>query len=193
VAICARRWAIGLGWRFPTSSGWSTTSLSSVITSPFTKDGEMRFINGSSEPHKAVDIANPIGAPVVAFRGGEVKKVRQGTGEANSVTIKYNKEKGQEQLFGIYAHVESGLQPGDKVKEGQVIGRTDVSGRSTGPHLHYSQRGNDGEKKDPTQLLKNADSFPANGGGKGASPTPSGGSGTGSGGIGSDRLAAPAE
>ena len=43
-------------------------------------------------------------------------------------------------VFAAYAHLEPGsvrVQPGDRVREGQVIGRLGNSGGSHGPHLHF--------------------------------------------------------
>jgi len=48
--------------------------------------------------------------------------------------------------FGIttwYAHLSSfSAIPGERIKRGTVVGYTGISGRSTGPHVHYEVRVN---------------------------------------------------
>lgn len=55
--------------------------------------------------------------------------------------------------YAFYAHIREGhvlVKPGDKVKQGQVIGRVGNTGNSSGPHLHF-------------QLMDSADMLKANG------------------------------
>jgi len=146
------------------------------ITSPF---GKMRTIDGETSPHGGVDMANSLGAPVSAFRSGSVANITQNKGGNNTVTLLYDKAKDQEQVYGVYVHVTSNLKVGDKIAEGQKIGVTDVSGNSTGPHLHYQQLGIDASKRNPTDLLKAAPS-PASSGGSAASTPASVGNSAGS-------------
>ncbi len=50
------------------------------------------------------------------------------------------------------SHTGSSVAVGDKVSRGQVIGRSDSSGRIAGPHLHFVIRQN-GNKVDPCGVL----------------------------------------
>ena len=71
-------------------------------------------------------------------------------GGGNCVKIKHNKT-----YQTIYAHMKnfSSLAiPGNRVKQGQVIGYVGSTGMSTGPHLHYEVIENG--KKINSQLLK---------------------------------------
>jgi len=110
---------------------------------------------GEVSHHDGVDLRNPMGAPVVSTGSGYVYTTRQGDkGDANSVTIQYD-----DGTAGAYSHVTSDLKKDERVDEGQEIGTTDTSGRSTGPHLHYEHYTTDGEV-DPMGRLNNADPYP---------------------------------
>ncbi|CAN5713412.1 hypothetical protein BH23CYA1_BH23CYA1_10590 [soil metagenome] len=53
--------------------------------------------------------------------------------------------------------LNSDVEAGDRLKRGQVIGHVGSTGRSAGPHLHYSIYKND-EAINPRQLLKLSES-----------------------------------
>ena len=128
------------------------TSEYGLRTDPMT--GQIAF-------HDAVDIANPTGSPVVAKRSGRVINVRQNEGDtANVVTIMYDRAEGEEQTYGVYSHVDSDLQVGDRAQEALTIGVTDESGRSTGGHVHYQQLNAAGEVVDPTQSIEASQPHP---------------------------------
>jgi hypothetical protein len=56
-------------------------------------------------------------------------------------------------VFTTYFHLDSiAVRPGARVKKGQRLGRVGSTGRSTGPHLHWSARV-DGLFVDPESLL----------------------------------------
>ena len=85
------------------------------------------------EFHAGVDFSNPVGAPIACTDSGRIVRVRQNQrGLANSVTVQHD-----DGTAASYSHVRSNLRVGDRVREGQYIGVTDLSGRSTGGHLHY--------------------------------------------------------
>ena len=86
-------------------------------------------------PHDAVDAANDIGDLVYASDSGVVSDVSTGAAGANQIKISND-----EGSTSGYAHVAPLVEPGQSVSAGQVIGTTDLSGRATGPHLHYTFR-----------------------------------------------------
>lgn len=87
-------------------------------------------------PHRAVDYAAPRGTPVYAVGDGKVIfKGRKGAA-GQMVVLQHD---GDIQTY--YAHLDKfakGLQVGDFVKKGTLIGTVGSTGRATGPHLHFA-------------------------------------------------------
>lgn len=82
----------------------------------------------------AIDITDPVGTPIRSADGGTVISVE-------SLTWGYGKNVLVDHGNGIvtrYAHM-SGFEVsrGDKVSKGQVVGYVGMTGRTTGPHLHF--------------------------------------------------------
>jgi murein DD-endopeptidase MepM/ murein hydrolase activator NlpD len=94
--------------------------------------------SGEGAFHTGVDVATDYGAPVHATADGIVTIAENHAGYGRLVVIDHG--------FGIttwYAHLSSySAVPGTRVKRGEVVGYTGVSGRSTGPHVHYEVRMN---------------------------------------------------
>jgi murein DD-endopeptidase MepM/ murein hydrolase activator NlpD len=94
--------------------------------------------SGEGAFHTGVDVASDYGAPVHATADGIVTVAENHTGYGRLVVIDHG--------FGIttwYAHLSSfSAIPGARVKRGEVVGYTGISGRSTGPHVHYEVRMN---------------------------------------------------
>jgi murein DD-endopeptidase MepM/ murein hydrolase activator NlpD len=90
---------------------------------------------GRSESfHDGIDIANDSGTEVCAAADGQV--VFAGWQPVYGRTILIEHGHG---FATKYAHNSALLvEEGDRVKKGQVIARMGTSGRSTGPHLHFS-------------------------------------------------------
>ncbi|MEM6781389.1 MAG: peptidoglycan DD-metalloendopeptidase family protein [Pseudomonadota bacterium] len=92
-------------------------------------------ILGYNKMHKGVDFAAPRGTPIYAAGDGVVERASRNGAYGHYVRIRHNSK-----LKTAYAHLhryKSGIKPGKRVKQGQVIGYVGSTGRSTGPHLHY--------------------------------------------------------
>ncbi len=90
--------------------------------------------SGEGAFHSGIDIAAPEGTPVRAAADGIVLHAGPGEpGYGNDVLIDHG--------WGIttkYAHLRRiFVVEGQEVKQGQVIGSVGMTGRTTGPHLHY--------------------------------------------------------
>ena len=94
--------------------------------------------SGEGAFHTGVDIASDYGAPVHVAADGVVVFVQNRAGYGRVVAVDHG--------FGIttwYAHLSAfATIAGSRVKRGQVVGYTGISGRSTGPHVHYEVRMN---------------------------------------------------
>jgi murein DD-endopeptidase MepM/ murein hydrolase activator NlpD len=90
---------------------------------------------GYNKMHKGVDFAAPTGTKIYAAGDGVIESLGRNGGYGNYIRIRHNSS-----LKTAYAHLhrfEKGLRKGDRVRQGDVIGRVGTTGRSTGPHLHY--------------------------------------------------------
>jgi murein DD-endopeptidase MepM/ murein hydrolase activator NlpD len=94
--------------------------------------------SGEGAFHTGVDVSADYGAPVHVTADGVVINADVHTGYGRVVIVEHG--------FGMttwYAHLSSySVVAGTRVKRGEVIGYTGISGRSTGPHVHYEVRMN---------------------------------------------------
>jgi murein DD-endopeptidase MepM/ murein hydrolase activator NlpD len=119
---------------------WPMTSF--VITQPFGPTSVL--LEPPSGPYKhfhtGIDIAAPLGTPVMAAADGVVVAVgHSGYGYGNYVVIAHGG--GVETLYGHL--LVTMAKAGDKVVRGQLIGLEGSTGFSTGPHVHFELRLND--------------------------------------------------
>lgn len=109
--------------------------------------------------HKGVDYAAPTGTPVKAVGDGTVSFAGNKSGYGKTVILQHGK-----QYSTLYAHLSrysKGLNEGDRVAQGQVIGYVGQSGLATGPHLHYEFRVNDQHRNPLTLKLTQAEPIPS--------------------------------
>lgn len=96
---------------------------------------------GGTEMHMGLDILAPVGTPVSAPAGGIVRIAQRETDYGNLIVIDHGNG-----LTSRYAHLKtfaSTIHVGQIVTKNQLIGWVGMTGRSTGPHLHYEVRLND--------------------------------------------------
>jgi murein DD-endopeptidase MepM/ murein hydrolase activator NlpD len=121
----------------------------------------MHPILGYSLMHKGVDFAAPIGTPIYAAGDGRVLVAGRNGGYGNYVRIRHNGD--YSTAYGHMLRFASGIAPGRRVSQGQVIGYVGTTGRSTGPHLHYEVLRDDAQinpmsvKQAPDTQLAGAD------------------------------------
>lgn len=86
--------------------------------------------------HKGLDIAAPLGSPIRAAAAGVVTKVGRAPDYGKFVQIAHSKN-----LITVYAHAQQiYVRAGDNVHKGQKIASVGMTGRTTGPHLHFEVR-----------------------------------------------------
>ncbi len=92
--------------------------------------GRRHPILGYVKMHTGVDWATPYGTPIFASGNGVVEKVGREGGYGKYVRLKHNN--GYETAYGHMSAFAKGLEPGKRVRQGQVIGFVGSTGQSTG-------------------------------------------------------------
>lgn len=103
------------------------------ITSDF--GGRADPFTGADSTHNGLDIGAVTGTPIYAASGGKVIQARdKNNGYGKCVIIEHSSG-----FKTLYAHCSEILvNEGDYVSAGDLIAKVGSTGRSTGPHLHYS-------------------------------------------------------
>jgi len=92
-------------------------------------------ILGYSKMHTGVDWGAPFGTPIFASGNGTIEKAGWEGGYGKYVRIKHSN--GYETAYGHMSAFAKGIEPGKRVRQGQVIGFVGSTGLSTGAHCHY--------------------------------------------------------
>jgi murein DD-endopeptidase MepM/ murein hydrolase activator NlpD len=122
------------------TNGWVTSAFG-FRTHPFT---------GLTQMHEGLDISNRLGNIVIAPADGIISDIGSDLSLGKLLVISHG--------FGIitrYAHLNKVLvRIGQKVKRGEKIAEIGMSGKATGPHLHYEVR-LDGIPVNPMRYILN--------------------------------------
>ncbi|MGB0833061.1 MAG: M23 family metallopeptidase [Psychrobium sp.] len=112
--------------------------------------GSVRYYNGKmGRPHYGVDMASPIGTPVVAPADGIVRLyVPDMFYSGGTLIIDHGMG-----VSSTFLHLSKGhVKAGDTVKQGDLIAEIGNTGRSTGPHLDWRMNWNN-QRVDPQLLV----------------------------------------
>lgn len=121
--------------------------LKSKITSDF---GKARVYNDSLKGyHSGTDYRADVGTPIIAANDGVIALVAERFYSGGTVLIDHGQG-----VYTCYFHMSKfNVKKGQKVKKAQVLGLSGVSGRVTGPHLHFAVRINK-VQVDPLQFIE---------------------------------------
>ncbi len=130
-------------WRTDAPDLTFTAPVEGVLSSPF---GLRRFFNDQPRsPHSGIDIAAAEGTPLLSPASGVIS----GTGDFffNGKTVFIDHGQG---LVSMLCHLQEILvNEGDPVNKGQMVGKVGMTGRVTGPHVHWGLSLNNA-RVDPT-------------------------------------------
>ena len=145
------QWSVGgtAQWFEASGVGRETSGLTSPAPGPITSGFGYRThpILGYRRFHRGLDIGAAHGTPILATTDGQVARAGWGGGYGNVVELNHGGG-----LATRYGHMSRiAVAPGQRVRQGQVIGYVGSTGFSTGPHLHYEMfRG--GQLVDPRSV-----------------------------------------
>ena len=100
-------------------------------------------------PHTGVDYAATTGTPVRATGDGSVSSAGWRGGYGRMVEIQH--PNGYATRYAHLSRIAAEASSGRAVRQGDVIGYVGMTGRATGPHLHYEVR-RQGQPVDPERL-----------------------------------------
>jgi murein DD-endopeptidase MepM/ murein hydrolase activator NlpD len=142
--------------RHSSNAGWRTPVPGAPITSHFNPK-RMHPVLHTVMPHNGTDYGAPSGTPVYAAFRGKVSFIGPQGPSGNLVLIEH--PNGVQTGYAHLSRFAEGVKVGDAVGTRQLVGYVGSTGRSTGPHLHFSAK-RDGRffdamdlKMDSLQLL----------------------------------------
>ena len=98
--------------------------------------------------HEGIDLAAPMGAPIIAPASGVIRSVGYAAGYGNTFEIDHGNG-----IITKFAHCSRILvRAGQSVARGQLIATVGSTGLATGPHLHYEVHVN-GLAVDPLKFV----------------------------------------
>lgn len=141
----------GRFWRFRSSDGvvdfydeQGNNSKRFLMRKPLRSD-DVRLTSGfgmrwhplfnDRRMHTGIDWSGSIGTPIVAAGSGVVEEILYKGGNGRYIRIRH--ANGYQTAYSHMSAFARGLEPGSKVRQGQVIGFLGSTGYATGPHLHF--------------------------------------------------------
>lgn len=111
--------------------------------------GSQRILNGEPrQPHYGIDVAAPVGTPVVAPAAGVVSYVGDMYFSGGTLVLDHG-----HRLSSSFLHLDKVLvQVGQRVKQGEKIALVGATGRVTGAHLDWRMNWH-GQRIDPGLLM----------------------------------------
>ena len=134
--------------RAPYEGGWRKPIPGAPVTSKFNMT-RMHPVLKKVMPHTGTDFGAPPGTPIGASAPGRVSFIGYAGPSGNLVKIEHGG--GYETGYAHLSRFAEGLKVGDQVKRMQTVGYCGSTGRSTGPHLHFTVK-KDGKFIDPESL-----------------------------------------
>lgn len=122
------------------------------ITSRFSRS-RMHPVLKIRRPHPGVDYGAAPGSRIMATGAGVVTRMRWWGGYGNMVSVRH--PRGFETRYAHMSRFAPGLQVGDRVEQGQLIGYSGATGLANGPHVHYELIRN-GRQVDPLRLQQDS-------------------------------------
>lgn len=106
--------------------------------------------------HAGIDYLIPVGTKIKSSLNGKVLRTEfLDTGYGLNIIIDHLNG-----FYTLYGHLsEIFVKPNQTVKQGEIIGKSGFSGRSTGAHLHFAIKDSKGFIN-PVKLLKYPDPLP---------------------------------
>lgn len=128
---------------------WEGSFMMPVEGRPGSPFGLRRWINGERRnSHSGMDIKAPEGQPVKAANSGRVALVGDFFFTGRAVFLDHGQG-----VYTMYFHLSKiDVAEGQKVSKGEVLGLVGMTGRATGPHLHWGVRLG-GARVDPASLV----------------------------------------
>lgn len=127
------------GGKAPYRTSWGPPLKVVRITSKFNPK-RLHPVLHTVMPHNGTDFGAPMGTPVYAVAAGTIGHLGPQGPSGNLVLVEH--ANGLESGYAHLSRFAPGLKKGDKVEPQQLVGYVGSTGRSTGPHLHFSIKKN---------------------------------------------------
>ena len=151
----------------PVRASWQQASFPVENFQAYTSGFGYRIhpITGQRQMHQGLDLAAPLGSYVRSWWGGQIVHLSDHTGCGTMIQIQSGKWTHVYcHLMGSVENTSQGvvlidraggiiLREGQNVPSGARIARVGMTGRTTGPHLHWELRYN-GNHIDPADVLR---------------------------------------